>query len=184
MHAYIDESGDTGNSEKSTKYFILTAFIVHDIQVKSLEKEIKKYLIKLLKVHKNRPHYFHAYKEQEKTKKDLLSIIHNYECKVVYRVFKKDLINSKINYSNSVNLFIKSLDIEIRNIYISRYDTRKSVLDFIKQENKKIDIQFKANPSDLLLQVSDLFSWIIFQNYEKGKKEYFEACKNIEKQNP
>jgi hypothetical protein len=184
MHAYIDESGDTGNSEKSTKYFILTAFIIQDLHIKNLEKDISKYLVKLVKVNKKRLHYFHAYKERDKTKKDLLNIIHKYDCKIVYRIFDKSRNTSKINYSDALGLFIKNLNSEIKDISVSRYDTRKSILELIKNNNQGVDIEFKANSSNFLLQVADLFSWIIFQNYEKYKNEYFEMCKNIEKQNP
>ena len=72
MYAYIDESGDTGLTPKSSKFFTMTAVVVNDNL--KLERDTRKYMLSLLKINKNRPKYFHAYKESIKTKKKLVEL--------------------------------------------------------------------------------------------------------------
>lgn len=43
---------------------------------------------------------------------------------------------------------------------------------------------FKLTSQSLLLQVADLFPWIVFQKVEKNNTKYFDMCKNLTKQNP
>ena len=65
MIAYIDESGDTGNSRKSTVNFILTAICVNDDNI--LPHIAKKVFSKKV-INKNKSNQLHASKDNEKIK--------------------------------------------------------------------------------------------------------------------
>ena len=182
MNCYIDESGDTGFSKKSTKNFILTGFVISESDSEKLSKDIKKYFRKIIKIYKNRPHFFHAYKETDKTRSDLLKIINKHEYKVLYSVIKKK--DKKVDYAEEINKFISRLDKEVINICISKYDTRKSVEVKIIASNKSRNISFELSRTNNLLQVADLFSWIIFNKYELGKEEFYKSIVTPERQNP
>lgn len=182
MNSYIDESGDTGKSKKSSKYFILTAFIIEEKYATKLQKDIKKYLRSLFKLNKKRPHYFHAYKETEQTKLNLLKIINKYEHIIKFKLIKKS--DAGVNYEKEIISFIKSFEDTIINITLSKYDTRKSVNKNILNADHKINVDIQENSENSLLQVADLFSWIIFNKYEFSKDQYFKYIKSMEKQNP
>ena len=87
MYAYIDESGDTGLTPKSSKFFTMTAVVVNDNL--KLERDIRKYMLSLLKINKSRPRYFHAYKESIRTKKKLIELSIKNNAKVISFVYSK-----------------------------------------------------------------------------------------------
>ncbi len=182
MHAFIDESGDTGVSKKSSKYFVLTA--VFCANKSKLEKDIKKYLRKLLKINKNRSHYFHAYKETDKVKSKIIDVSLENECRALVFIIDKKVKNL---YKVSLNKILKELVKKgVTDVIISNYDTTKNLVKFIKEENKKLTISFSLGQSNLGLQVADCYSFIIFSKLKNGESELFEKFKDrIEtKQNP
>ena len=68
MDIYIDESGDTGYTKKSTRYFILTAVIVDDpFVLRRIAKSVHKG-----KRDKKKANILHAYSEIDSTKNKLI----------------------------------------------------------------------------------------------------------------
>lgn len=181
MNAYIDESGDLGVSNKSSKYFILTAFIISEKDAEKLEKEMRKYLRSLFKIHKKRSHYFHAYKENRQTKMNLLKIINKYSYDIKFSLVKKGIRNPI--YEKEISVFINNISNNLDRITLSKYETRKNINQNILTLKEEEFIRIEENSKNFLLQVADLFSWIVFNKYEFGKDEYFKCIKSIEKQN-
>ena len=65
----------------------MTAVIVNDNL--KLERDIRKYMLSLLKINKSRPRYFHAYKESIRTKKKLIELSIKNNAKVISFVYSK-----------------------------------------------------------------------------------------------
>lgn len=179
--AFVDESGVTGFTKKSSKYFNLTAFLTKDFE--GLQKKVKKFLKKLFLKNKKRPHYFHASQEEKKDILSFIKIIKESDCRIICLVCKK---KSFFDYKVYMTDFVRNLPDHRKNVVISKYDTRKSVQQFIIENNRSREVSFQINQDNLLLQVADLVSWSIYRFYEFGDSEYFDLIKELVqiKQNP
>ena len=70
-YIYIDESGDTGYTKKSTRYFILTAVIVGDpFVLRRIAKNVYK-----TKIDKKSNGILHAYMETNKVRSKIINNI-------------------------------------------------------------------------------------------------------------
>ncbi len=182
MNVYVDESGDMGYTNKSSRFFVLTCFCISEFENDKLEKDVKKYLSKLIRSNKKRIHYFHAYKESDKTKKDLINIINIYDYEVKYFVLEKNKYRKA--YKDFILDSLSNINQKVNKITLSKYETRRSVNDELLNYSKNQNMEIKLTSQSILLQVADLFSWVIFQKIEKGNSEYFNLCKSFTKQNP
>ena len=179
--AFIDESGVTGFTKKSSKYFNITAFLTKDFE--GFQKKVKKFLKKLFSKNKKRPHYIHASQEEKKDILALIKILKENSFKVICTVCKKkDFFDYKTNMAN----FVRNLPNECREVVISKYDTRKSVQEYIISSNQERKVAFQINQDNVLLQIADLVSWSIYRFYEFGDAEYFDLITEFVqiKQNP
>ena len=80
MYAFIDESGDTGKSKRSSHNFIITAIVVDNItQIERLAKKV--YKTKVLDKHKS--NQLHATKNTEKVRDAIINNLNKLE----YAVF-------------------------------------------------------------------------------------------------
>jgi len=129
--AYIDESGVTGFTKRSSKYFNITAFLTSDPE--SLQKKVKRFLKKLFSKNKKRPHYFHASQEEKKDILSFIKIIKESNCKIICLVCKK---KGFFDYRVYMTDFVKKLPNDCQDVVISKYDTRKSVQQFVIDNNK------------------------------------------------
>ena len=75
--------------------------------------------------------------------------------------------------------FVRNLPNECREVVISKYDTRKSVQEYIISSNQERKVAFQINQDNVLLQIADLVSWSIYRFYEFGDAEYFDLIKEF-----
>lgn len=197
-YIFLDESGDLGFKEKSSKWFIFTIVLTNDHKkiekvIKNIRKGLnKKYNLKEL----------HAYHSDSVTKHRMLKKLSELEdFKVMCILLNKqkvyiDLQNQKnylYNYTANILLnrlhnknFIK-IDEPI-NLYIDKKDTNKFIRDNFEKylrdnllkrgNNGKIEINIKPSHTEKCLQAVDFVSWSIFRKYENSDYEYYEDIKN------
>ena len=176
MHAYIDESGDTGYKKKSSRYFILTSVIVDDVFVlRRIAKDIHKFKI-------DRSINFHAHKENKVVKNKLAhKIIENSIMCVVY-VFDKNKHFTKDVYRYTLEELAKYFqENNIKNVIIARKDVRKyynkKILDMYFEYG--LNAHFSEPNKEKSLQIADFYSWCIFSNFEQNVPEYFIKLQNL-----
>lgn len=175
MYAYIDESGDTGYTKKSSRYFILTAVIVEDMSIlRRIAKDIHSFKI-------DRAISFHAHKESYVVKNKLAQKIIQSRVVCVVYVFDKQEHYSKDVYMHALNqLAIYFKDNDVKNITISRKETRKfynkGILDMYSLYG--LNASFSEPNREKSLQIADFYSWAIFSFFEHGMSEYFLKLQN------
>jgi hypothetical protein len=93
-YIYIDESGNTGYTKKSTRYFIITSLIVEDTFVLGrIAKSVYK-----IKTDKNKCNMIHAYMESAKIKHRLIEKLEYLNLVCVVFIFDKNKLRDKDPY--------------------------------------------------------------------------------------
>ncbi len=176
-YIYIDESGDTGYTKKSTRYFILTALIVDDIFVlRRIAKKVHK-----SKVNKKKSSMLHAYKETNRVRDRLVKEIKSININCIVFVLDKKEKQVKDSYFYLLEKLAKYFSkIKVTQIVLAKKETRS-------RYNQKIIDMFKSYDIDLILsipidekslQIADFYSWAVFVYLEYGQCQYFNQLEN------
>ena len=197
-YIFLDESGDLGFSERSSRWFILTIVLTNNHR--KIEKCVKK-VHKGLKKKYKKIKELHAYHADSATRKRILRLLAEVDDLQVYSIIlnkKKvytDLQNQKnFLYNYTANILLDRLhnkniieqDDRIL-IYIDQRETnkflKKNFEDYLrnnlgKWQNNGFDIKIKPSHTEKCLQAVDFISWAIFRKYESGDYEYYEIIKN------
>ncbi|MCK5123351.1 MAG: DUF3800 domain-containing protein [Candidatus Pacebacteria bacterium] len=197
-YIFLDESGDLGFSQRSSKWFILTILLTNNHR--KVEKSVKKVHRGLKKKYKTVKE-LHAYHADAITRKRVLrSLSETEDLKILCIILNKrkvyiDLQNQKSYlYNYTANILLERLNNkkvlnpkdEVK-IYIDQRETnkflKKNFEDYLKSnlkkwDNGKIAIKIKPSHTEKCLQAVDFISWAIFRKYERGDYEYYEVIKN------
>ncbi len=173
MYAYIDESGDTGYTKKSTRYFILTAVIVDD---PFILRRVAKNAYRV-KVNKSQYNILHAHMETEKVKSKIIESIADINISSIVFALDKRKIYQKDPYryllENIASYFSKSA---IKQIVLARRDTRNNynqkLMEMFGFYN--VSLILSTHRDEKSLQIADFYSWVVFSYLEYGHSDYFE----------
>lgn len=197
-YLYIDESGDLGFSERSSRWFIFTIALVQN--KRQLEKIVSKTRKGLKKKHKN-VNELHAYHANKITRRRILTLLAN---KNDLRIFSVILNKKKVHidlqnqnnflYNYTANILLDRLyskkivpNHETLKICIDRKDTKKGIRDnFInylqtsltEKRDGHVDVILCASHEEKALQAVDFISWAVFRKYERNDYEYYEIIKD------
>lgn len=197
-HIFLDESGDLGFKETSSRWFLFTIAITE--KRRALEKVVTRARRALLKKQKNISE-LHAYHASETTRNRVLrGLAEIDDLKVFCVILNKqkvyvDLQNQKnYLYNYTANILLDRLHsrsiVDLReplHLCVDRKDTNKNIrqnfeqyLERSLQEKRlgKISMESKASYSDKSLQAVDFLSWAIFRKYERGDYEYYEIIRD------
>lgn len=197
-YVFLDESGDLGFKDSSSKWFLFTIAITTN--PRSLERVIKKVWRPLKKKHKKLGE-LHAYHSDDPTRTRVLKKISETEdVKVLCIVLNKekvyvDLQNQKnYLYNYTANILLDRLHtsgmlgpIEPIHLFIDRKDTKKRLREnFIsyltnsmkKRRNGVFAVELHSSHENKSLQAVDFISWAIFRKYESGDYEFYEIVKD------
>lgn len=197
-YIFLDESGDLGFKETSSRWFLFTVAITNNRR--PLEKVINRVRKGLLKKHKNVSE-LHAYHANEATRRKVLGELAKIDdLKIFCTVLNKkkvyiDLQNQKnYLYNYTANILLDRLhskeiiDLsEPLHLCVDRKDTNKNIrLNFERYIEKSlkekrsgiVSMESKASHDDKSLQAVDFLSWAIFRKYERGDYEYYELIKD------
>lgn len=195
---FLDESGDLGFGNRSSKWFLFTLAIVDS--ERSLEKVIKKVWRTIRKKHRHLGE-LHAYHEKDATRTRVLQMLAEIDSlKIVTIILNKkkvhldlqDQKNYLYNYTANIvldrlintNLINKDQHISL---VVDRKDTKKNLREnfisyitsaMLRRDHKKFEMTLTASHEDRCLQAVDFISWAIFRKYEKGDFEFYEIIKS------
>jgi hypothetical protein len=176
MHIYIDESGDTGYTKKSTRYFILTAVIVDDpFVLRRIAKSVYR-----SKVDKKKHNMLHSFRESDRVRLKLVHEIEGMEISCVAFVLDKKKIFEKDSYIYLLSKLIEYfLTLNHKSIVLAKIDTRKSYNNKIKEmfSKKGLNLILSDPAQEKSLQIADFYSWAIFTHLEYSQSVYFELLK-------
>ncbi len=197
-YIFLDESGDLGFKETSSKWFLFTLAITDNRR--ALERVIKRARNALLRNQRNVSE-LHAYHANDSTRKRVLKELSKIDdLKIFCTILNKkkvyvDLQNQKnYLYSYTANILLDRLhskaiiDLnEPLHLCVDRKDTNKNIRknfeQYIEQSLKEkrlgiVSMESKASYSDKSLQATDFLSWAIFRKYERGDSQYYEIIKD------
>ncbi len=197
-YIFLDESGDLGFKETSSKWFLFTIALTSESR--SLERVTKKIWRNLRRKHK-RMGELHAYHADNITRSRMLKSLSEIDdLKIMCVILNKqkiyvDLQNQKnYLYNYTANVLLERLHIsgaikekEPIHLYIDSRDTKKSLkenfLDYLTNSMKKrrdchFDVQLHSSHENKSLQAVDFMSWAIFRKYERGDYKFYEIIKS------
>ena len=171
MYAFIDESGDTGKSKKSSKNFVIVAIVVEsNVKLERLAKKV--YKTKVLNKHKF--NQLHAAKDTEKVRDAIINNLNKIEYSVFYT-------NNKDYFKSLVKVLNKIKDFDVKEVHLASRNTK----DFSKKKilETALDLDIKiiisSPPNDKGLQIADFISWSIFRSLEHKDGKYIKEIKNV-----
>lgn len=169
-YVYIDESGDTGNTKKSSRYFIVTAIYTDDVVV------LRRAVRDVCKSEKIKSNQFHTCKESDRVKHKLLRKLCNIHIRCFAVVIDKEeiIVDDPYYYGlEKMAEYLVKMQIDIG--VIAQKDTRKSYNQKIIDMFKKLDIDVILIDSNVekALQVADFFSWSMYVHLQMGYSEYY-----------
>ena len=194
-YIFMDESGNLGfNFDKrgTTSYFLIT--FLFSRSKRPIEKCVKKVHLSLRKKYK-KIGVLHAYIEEPVTKRRLLSLLAEKDCKIMTILLNKKKVYTKLqdekpvlyNYVTNIlldRIFTKKLiqsDDSIK-IIASRKETNKFLNKNFKSYlhsqlaanyKVKVSISVKTPAEQKALQAVDFVSWAIFRKYEYKDDTYY-----------
>lgn len=198
VYIFLDESGDLGFSEKSSKWFLMAA--VFTKSPRRVEKVIKKTRKGLKKKYKKVAE-LHAYHSQPITKKRILrGLAEVDDLAILTLVLNKkkvfvDFKNQKAylyNFlANTLLSFLKEKkylsEESVFEICIDQRETKKflreNFINYLTENleygpSKSFKVKIKPSHTEKCLQAIDFISWAIFRKYEQNDYEYYEIIKD------
>jgi hypothetical protein len=174
--AYIDESGDTGYTRKSSRYFIVTAVIVDDMHIlRRIAKDIHVY-----KIGKGKTSLLHACKESFVVRKKYVQKLHPLNLRCVVCAIDKHRDRVKDVYQYTLTKLVKYLIQKDVIIIISQRDTRKSyntkIIETFSQYN--LNLSFSNSQKEKSLQIADFYSWSVYAYLEYSNPAYYNALQH------
>lgn len=198
IRIFLDESGDLGFGERSSRWFVLTIAMTGDYRriekcVKRVHRGLKKKFRKVGELH--------AYHCSPITRKRVLHLLAEADdLKIFCIVLNKekvyvDLQNQKnFLYNYTANILLDRMHAkgimkgkEKALIVIDQRETNK----FLKRNFEKylsdnlsekvggdFEISIRPSYSEKCLQAVDFVSWAIFRKYEQGDYEYYQIIKD------
>ncbi len=176
-YIYIDESGDTGYTKKSTKYFILTSLIIDNVFI--LRRVAKK--VHKSKVDNTKTAILHAYKETNRVRNKLVKEIKDIDISCIIFVLnkKKTIVSDPYFYllEKVAKYFSTS---NINQIVLAQRGNcnnyNKKIINMFKFYN--IDLSISRPSDEKSLQIADFYSWVVFVYLEYGQSDYFKQLQD------
>jgi hypothetical protein len=197
-YIFLDESGDLGFSERSSKWFLFTLVVIDD--PRKLEKIIKKVRKSLKKKYKRIFSELHAYHCDDIIRTRVLRALSGIDISVVTTVLNKekvyvDLQNQKnYLYNFTANIILdrlintKIIDGNTQiSLVVDKKDTKKNLrenfISYITEAMKErrsggFEMSLSTSHDEKGLQAVDFISWAIFRKYERGDFKFYEIIKD------
>jgi hypothetical protein len=195
-YIFLDESGELGFKDSSSKYFVITLLICDESEIYALRRIIKKVREKLIKKKLKRYPEIKGNNSSDKIRIEVLQRFMKTNAEVftiilekskVYE-YLKDKKNKLYNYISNLILNECSLENDSVCLVVDKSKTNRSLReDFdnyirnnINQKNSscRLIIKHENSQKEACLQVLDFISWAIFRNYEYNDSKFIEIIKD------
>lgn len=199
MYIYLDESGDLGFNEQSSKHHVVAVLATHDpTTIVNAMNRYKKKIRKLSSKRNRKPWEFKFNKASNDVKIDILNIISSKDIKIGYICVDKTHAhpnswkNGNDFYAHVCSVLLNEFLIEISDPKISlvvdkqfnkrgRKDfnkyLRRTITD-VSDGRKVLNITHVNSRQNPCLQAVDFVCGAVFRRYNKHDPEYFEIVKN------
>lgn len=162
----IDESGDIGNTKKSSRYFVLVAFMHNE---ENINRKIRKFIAKLNHNKSGKKiSMLHARNDTDKIKLKLVKFLDTFDWQANCIVVDKN--KNEVDYFEYLDSLVKNMD-HVESILISTPTNNKSFQKKVLIKSEKIKIDTPVN--EPTIQLSDIIAWTIYKKYEDDEDIYF-----------
>jgi len=194
-YIFLDESGELGFKDSSSKYFIITLLSCDEGEIYSLKRIIKKVREKIIKKKIRR---YPELKGNNSTDKIRIEVLQRFmktnseifviilEKSKVYE-YLKDKKSKLYNYISNLILNECSFDNPSVCLIVDKSKSNRSLRDdfdnyirgMLNEKNHldKLIIKHENSQNNSVLQVLDFISWAIFRNYEYRDSQFMEIIK-------
>lgn len=194
-YIFLDESGELGFKDKSSKYFIITLLSCDEGEIYSLRRIIKKVREKIIKKKLKRYPELKGNNSTDKIRLEVLSRFMGTRSEIFVIILEKSKVyeylkdkkNKLYNYISNLIINECSFDNLSVCLIVDRSKSNRSLRDdfdnYIKKmiNNKnhidKLVIKHENSQHDPILQVLDFISWAIFRNYEYNDSRFMDIIK-------
>lgn len=195
-YIFLDESGELGFKDSSSKYFVITLLSCDEGGVYDLRRIIKKVRQKIIKKKLKRYPELKGNNSSDKVRKEVLERFMKTNSEIftiildkskVYE-YLKDKKSKLYNYISNLILNECSFDNPSVCLIVDKSKSNRSLReDFDNYVRKKINeknnlnkliIKHENSQNEGCLQVLDFISWAIFRNYEYKDSIFIEMIKD------
>ncbi|MEK6859224.1 MAG: DUF3800 domain-containing protein [Nanoarchaeota archaeon] len=192
-YIFLDESGDLGFKDKSSKFFVITLMCcdVHtEIEISRIIKKIRR---KILKKKMKNTSELKGNNSSDKIRNAVLEKASKKNIEIYTIILDKSKVYNYLRdykdklYNYTANLILNECSFDNNKISLV-VDKRGGVLaaDFnryikfklINKNNCDIKVEHKNSNKDGCLQVLDFISWAIFRKYESKDEEFYNIIRS------
>lgn len=195
-YIFLDESGELGFKEKSSKYFIITLLSCDEGEIYNLRRIMRKVRSKIIKKKMKKYPELKGNNSTDKIREDVLKRFTQTNSEIFVIILEKSKVyeylkskkNKLYNYISNLILNECSLDSSHVCLIVDKSKTNRSLReDFdnyirknINQTNQSCNLIIKHENSQKegCLQVLDFISWAIFRNYEYRDARFIDLVKD------
>lgn len=195
-YIFLDESGELGFKETSSKYFVISLLSCKEEEIYIIRRIMKKIREKLIKKKLKRYPELKGNNSTDKIREDVLKKFSVTKAEIFAVVLEKSKIYEYLkikkhklyNYLSNLILNECSLDGDKIKLIVDKSKTNRSLReDFdnyirnsINRKNTSCNLEIKHENSQKegCLQVLDFVSWAIFRNYEWKDARFMDIIRN------
>src|SRR3989344_2600599 len=195
-YIFLDESGELGFKESSSKYFVITLLSCDEGEIYILRRIVKKVRGKIIKKKIKKFPELKGNNSNDKIRTEILQRFMKTKAEIFVIILEKSKVyeylkgkkNKLYNYISNLILNECSFDNPSVCLIVDKSKTNRSLReDFdnyirmkLKEKNNlnKLVIKHENSMNDACLQVLDFISWAIFRNYEHKDSRFFDIIKD------
>ncbi len=195
-YIFLDESGELGFDDKSSKYFIITLLACDEEELNAVRRIIKRVREKLIKKKVKKLPELKGNNSNDKIRREVLERLAKTRTEIFTIILDKtkvyEYLKEKKNklYNYISNLIINECSFDTKNICLvvdRSKPTRSLRADFdnylkFKLKEKlsscNLIIGHENSQNENCLQVLDFASWAIFRKYEHKDEEFYSIIKD------
>ena len=195
-YLFLDESGELGFKESSSKYFVITLLSCDEGEIYSLRRIIKKVREKIIKKKINKLPELKGNNSNDKIRTEILERFMKTKVEIFVTILEKSKVyeylkdkkNKLYNYISNLILNECSFDNPSVCLIVDKSKSNRSLReDFDNYIRKKLNeknnlnkiiIKHENSQNEGCLQVLDFISWAIFRNYEHQDSRFMNIIKD------
>ncbi len=195
-YIFLDESGELGFKQTSSKYFVITLLSCDEGEVYALRRIIRKVREKIVKKKRKKYPEIKGNNSSDEIRVDVLQRFIKTKSEIFVIILEKSKVyeylrekkNKLYNYISNLILNECSFDNSAVCLIVDKSKPNRSLRDdfdnYIKNKLKeknnlnKITIKHENSQNEGGLQVLDFISWAVFRNYEHKDSRFIEIIKD------
>jgi len=195
-YVFLDESGELGFKDSSSKYFIIALLSCDEGEIYDLRRIMKKVRAKIIKKKMKKYPELKGNNSTDKIREEVLKRFAKTQAEIFVIILEKSKVYEYLKnkkdklYNYLSNLILNECSLEDSHIclVVDKSKTNRSLREDFdnyirnnlsqKNNNCNLIIKHENSQKEGCLQVLDFISWSIFRNYEHKDSSFMNIIKN------